>query len=360
MSGSPQTPGIKRIKSWWIGVLVAILIGAVAWRFLPPLFDMPPPKPVFVLPDHEIYIVNTSSNRILMFSFDEGTGQVSTMPTRSIEGPSTHLNHPVAAAIDDARRICVVNIGDGLEGLGATLTAYTADATDDAAPLREIRLDEIGNPTGIAFMNTPTRLVVSALSKVPFRAGSLTLFDTDPANSAPLASLGGQTSTLGLTRHITVDPSQSIVVTEPEINAVKSFLVPTMLDAAYAPQTVLTGNQTELDGPADVGFDNLGNMYVTDIGPRLRASDSSPASIVVFNLGANGNTASVRRIGGLQSTHTNLFAPGGLAVNHLGHLFVSDANQLLVFAPGANGDVSPSQIVTNSKLNDPAGGVAYR
>lgn len=357
MNDPAPTSGIKRVKYWGIGlVVVALAIAIVWWRYYPPIFG--PQPPAFVLPDHEIYIVNTSGNRILMFAFDEGAQHVSQNPSRSIEGPSTHLYSPVAVAIDDSRNICVVNLGDASHP--AALTVYAVDAIDDAAPIREIPLDQLGIPTGIAFVTTPARLAISTISQIPFGANAVTLFDTTVGSDAPTASLGGTTSTIGVMRHININATQSIVIVEPSTNSVKSFLLPRTMNSDFAPTVVIAGDRTQLDGPADVGFDNDGNIYVTNIGPRLRPNDSTPASIAVFAKDTNGNAATIRRIGGPGNTHTGLFAPGGLAVTRFGVLFVSDANQLLVFPPGANGDAAPSQVITNAKLNDPAGGVAYR
>lgn len=87
--------------------------------------------------------------------------------------------------------------------------------------------------------------------------------------------------------------------------------------------------------------------------------------ISVFRRGASGNAAPVRVISG---SHTMIGPPGQLnqkiAVSADGRLFVAEANNtILVFAPGARGNVTPAQIITDSTIGTTqvgAGGIGVR
>ena len=85
----------------------------------------------------------------------------------------------------------------------------------------------------------------------------------------------------------------------------------------------------------------------------------------VFPAGANGNVKPSRVISG---NFTQVGAPGELvnkiSVSADGRLFDAEANnRILVFAPGASGNVPPSQIIQDSTLGTTQvaqGGIAVR
>jgi hypothetical protein len=87
--------------------------------------------------------------------------------------------------------------------------------------------------------------------------------------------------------------------------------------------------------------------------------------ISVFARGASGNAAPVRVISGKRTT----IGPPGTLTNKIavaadGRLFVAEANNtILVFAPGAKGNVAPAQIISDSTLGANtvgAGGIGVR
>ncbi len=108
----------------------------------------------------------------------------------------------------------------------------------------------------------------------------------------------------------------------------------------------IAGNGTGLMGPVGIAIDpTSGELYVYD-------SDSQSVQVSVFAPRANGNVAPIRKIAGLQ---TQLPVPEAIpstnkiAVSSDGRLFVAAPNnRILVFAPGASGDVAPSQIIQDS------------
>jgi hypothetical protein len=95
------------------------------------------------------------------------------------------------------------------------------------------------------------------------------------------------------------------------------------------------------------------------------SSDTHQAQVSVFAAGASGNVAPSRVIAG---PLTQIGPPGELnnkiAVAADGRLFVAEANdRILVFAPGAEGNVAPAQIIQDSTLGSaaaPQGGIGVR
>src|SRR5207245_6307457 len=87
-------------------------------------------------------------------------------------------------------------------------------------------------------------------------------------------------------------------------------------------------------------------------------SDLKTAQVSVFAAEADGNVAPIRVIGGANTGISVAgYFPGSvpsankIAVSSDGRLFVLEPNnRILVFAPGANGDVRPSQIIEDVDL----------
>src|SRR5262249_14140954 len=94
------------------------------------------------------------------------------------------------------------------------------------------------------------------------------------------------------------------------------------------------------------------------------SADQMQIKVSVFAARANGNVGPTREISGAATGITGLGSPGAtkISVSSDGRLFVAEANRrILVFAPGAHGNVPPSQIIEDSSPG-PAdqGGVVVR
>jgi hypothetical protein len=95
-------------------------------------------------------------------------------------------------------------------------------------------------------------------------------------------------------------------------------------------------------------------------------ADSSTIQVSVFPARANGNVAPTRVIHGpaTQIGVPGFLGTGKIAVSSDGRLFDAEPNnRILVFAPGASGDVAPSQIIQDSTIGSTQvgqGGIAVR
>ncbi len=114
-----------------------------------------------------------------------------------------------------------------------------------------------------------------------------------------------------------------------------------------APDFTLAGPATLLDSPVSLARDAAGNLYVGNRGPLT----APVSSITVYAGGASGNAAPVRTIAGPLTGLTNLRS---IAVDASGKVYAAvlgasrGAAAVLVFAPGAAGNVAPSRKLTGS------------
>ena len=108
-----------------------------------------------------------------------------------------------------------------------------------------------------------------------------------------------------------------------------------------APIRTIAGSNTTLGLVDGLGVDATGTLYVDNF---------EAGSIAVFAPGANGNVAPIRTIAG---SNTGLSSPDDIVVGFKGELYVSNGfgsgvNSVTVFAPGASGNVAPIQDITGS------------
>jgi hypothetical protein len=100
--------------------------------------------------------------------------------------------------------------------------------------------------------------------------------------------------------------------------------------------------------PWAIAVDTKGEEYVTFVTPDKQAK----ASIKVFSAKASGKVAPVR---GISGPRTGLSFPNAIVVDQSGYQYVANfsfsgpVNDILVFAPGAKGDVAPVRIISGEK-----------
>ncbi|EUC12211.1 hypothetical protein SAMN05446934_9718 [Paraburkholderia hospita] len=133
----------------------------------------------------------------------------------------------------------------------------------------------------------------------------------------------------------------------------------------------LTGPKTGLFPGLDVFFSQIATSIAID--PRTdelfvynTTAHATQTQVSVFAPKANGNVRPLRTISGPDTglTAQQLARPGNrIAVSPDGRLFFSDPSHLrvLAFAPGARGNVAPSQVIEDSAPGPTyTGGIAFR
>ncbi|HEY3024845.1 MAG TPA: NHL repeat-containing protein, partial [Pyrinomonadaceae bacterium] len=138
----------------------------------------------------------------------------------------------------------------------------------------------------------------------------------------------------------------------------------------YAPGSVgfappireIIGRATKVHRPTGLALDGQGNLYVAE-----RGGPTNQSAVLKFAPGADGDVAPIAIIpsripvtGEVAGVNTRMDIASGVAVDAAGSIYVVTCQEpqrpgdskLLIFAPGANGDVAPVVEITND-LNEP-------
>ena len=201
-----------------------------------------------------IYVANTAGgpNRegsITVYK-DAPRGIVNHTPLVTIAGPYTLLSSPRGVALDSKQRIYAVNhVG--------TITVYAPLAGREPAGMRdEAPVATIGGsqtqlmqPTGIA-LDTSGKIYVTNTLMGTEQVGHIEVYAADPIgtlNEAPLATITGPRTALGLPEGIAVDENGEIVVVNPNVASLTPSVTRYTIngDKDVSPLMMLVGSNVE-------------------------------------------------------------------------------------------------------------------
>ena len=148
----------------------------------------------------------------------------------------------------------------------------------------------------------------------------------------PTFSISGNNTELSYSNAIAIDKSGNVYVTGRD----QVTVYETGARGDVAPTRRISGSNTGLSFASGIAVDQTGKIYVANGSP-------DHGSISVYAPDANGNVAPVAQIKGPQ---TRLGQPQALAVDTAGRIYVTnnpifDPDSIVIFAPGANGNVAP-------------------
>ena len=265
-------------------------------------------------------------------------------PARILKGRATDFSWPMAIGLDSSHSIYVTNTGYA----HPSVTVFGAGADGNAKPMREI----VGSNTELG---APTSILVDAAGSVSVgdtRSGAVFTYAAGAdGNVAPINTIGGPDTGISNPWGLAMDAQGYLYVGEQYVRggAVDVFAPGSSGDAV--PARVITGSNTDFWCVGGIALDSTGNLYVTN---------DTAQSVLVFAPGANGNVAPIRVIYG---ANTQLSWPAGIAIGRDGRLYVSNGDgeygseSINVYAPNANGNVAPIQIIQGSaaRFNHPIG-----
>ena len=281
-------------------------------------------------------------------------------PTTQIAGNSTGLAYNYFVAIDASDRLWATNCLN-LAGSSGPVLAFDAADTGNVSPIVSIggtNTGLSGCQTGVVVDGSGNAYVGDIANTSAYPGGQVAVFASgQQGNVAPARRIAGANAGFHSPTGLALDRSGRLYVADSGLGYRFSGDVRVFAPGVtgnVAPVAAIAGSKTGILTPEGVAVDSQGNLYVGNLGN---------SSITVYAAGANGNVAPIRTIAG---SKTLLDAVTGIAVDAAGYVYVGnqDATKnapILVFAPNANGNVSPVQTITiqASQFGEPAG-VAVR
>ncbi|MGF6837634.1 hypothetical protein QF001_001501 [Paraburkholderia youngii] len=272
-----------------------------------------------------------------------------TKPCQVLEGPRTTFGTARAIAFSKNDFFHVAQFLTN-----GTVAIFPPKAEDNAAPSRSFTLP--GNDlVSIAVDSHLNDFILS------IRAGAGPLF-VAPVNSTGLLLqpivISDPTPNLRVYVSLAVDNEDNLLLAGYDdrgaaiidtLGTARSLTSPALLRS-------LTGSNTGLLAGGEGGA--ASNNLTIAVDPRTNelfvyntTTDHTQIQVSVFAAGASGNVPPVRTISGPATGITGPGFPGAnkISVSSDGRLFVAEPNRrILVFAPGATGNVAPSQVIEDS------------
>jgi sugar lactone lactonase YvrE len=262
---------------------------------------------------------------------------------QTISGNKTDLNLPGVAV--DARH----NIYAAAD---STVTVYAPGSNGNVRPLRTISGSKTGlDAHGIAVDARGKIYVVNSTSITEYAAGS-------NGNVKPSHVISGPRTGLDSPNGIAVDARNNIYVMNSPSSSGGTPAVTVYAAGAHgnvAPIQTIAGPSTKLIYPLGIAVDSTDAIYVTSCAAPSRCGiGTSEGALLVFAPGANGNVAPIRAIEG---QNTGLAQAGFIALDASANIYVTQyysnyngscimapgAIIVFVFAAGANGNTGPIQ-----------------
>ncbi|MBV9269728.1 MAG: NHL repeat-containing protein [Candidatus Eremiobacteraeota bacterium] len=311
-----------------------------------------------------IYVSNGTQNAISIYSPSPGP---SATPAYQIGGASTGLSGPQYLAFDSAKRLYVTNFNASTSL--ASVQVYQTFATGNVIPFTTLTGASFAltHPNGIAIDKTGEVVVANTGGASPY-SDSVRIIPTGLSTASPAppftvqATLGGSNTLMSAPTGVALDAAQNIYVANRGNGTVTVYAFPSPTPTPAATSTPVPTptpsttpsptptpipfafNQppiariTGLGAPTGIAVDSAGKIYVAD-------PDSGSPSVNVYNPIAGGTATLAAQIKGAA---TGLNFPSDVKVDNTGNIYVVDsaASKLFIFAPGANGNVTPTIAIT--------------
>jgi hypothetical protein len=249
-------------------------------------------------------------------------------PIGKIVGPTTGLEFQLAphSQPGDPGSPAIMSIGvDSDDNLFVLLAGYTGDTVSD---------------------NHVNVYPYGADGDAPFIFTSQSIVPHYPAGSRLGGTIPFQPDGDGTLMGMTISPSGLLFVSQYYVPWQRGSVAPSAILFVQLARNspAQTNTRGEIKGPS-TGLSTPTRMTVSDDGD-LYVVDGD--AILVFGVGANGDVAPVRRIGG---PTTGLTAITDIGVDHVGRAYVacspgSSTGEIRIFSANANGDVAPHAVIS--------------
>jgi len=299
----------------------------------------PPPPPTV-----QLFVTNLGGNSVVSFGIN-ADGTATLPPYRVIRGPNTGLHNPMAVSVPRNGEIFVANLGDNASD--PSVTIFAADATGDVAPLRTLQGANTGlsRPNGIRAGQWPGFLVTNHVESGGSGILGIVEYGVGVGNGNPTGRISGASTTITGPMGMARGPNNEVVFCDTTTNRILVYDFPANTDHDAAPTRIIGGPNTGLDAPMGVAIDGSGNIFVANHGS---------STITIYPPGASGDAAFARQIRATSAPPV-LLEPSAIAVDDLGHTYVSVGNVVYVYKEDANGAVAPIQRIDDPSLSGTQG-----
>lgn len=300
-----------------------------------------PPQGIFLA--HGLVVTDVSNDAVLTFPLG-GSGTTAVAPSATLSGAATQLDQPEGFFVDRAHaHLWVANYSSGSAG---TVTEYALSAHGDTAPLASIggTTTTIQGPGGI-YVDGHGNVYVG-----DYEAGNVDVFDAGATGDvAPTRQITGISAPSG----VWLDSSGDLWVGEAEAGELLEF-APNASGAA-TPKATITS--TALSFTMGVFIDAHQNVWAVD----CTGTGATP-NVLEFAAGSTGS--GVTPTVDISGSNTGLTCPNGVVVDSSGNIYVADYGAAAVyeFAAGANGNVAPIRTIpagSTTTLAKPLGVIVY-
>ncbi|MGH7813909.1 MAG: hypothetical protein ACREQI_07910 [Candidatus Binataceae bacterium] len=289
----------------------------------------------------EIFVTNSNVIGVTEFAPNSG-GNVA--PIATISGSNTGISGPLGIALNAGGNIYVGS--DDYD-----IFAYPPGSNGNVSPtisLSGANTLAIQGPEGLTF-DSGGNLYVANINS----GGSVSEFAPGAnGNASPIIDISGADTGMNDPDGVAVDSSGNLYVANcgpPCSNSGSG----TGSVTVYAPGSTgdalpiatIAGANTGIEAALAIAADSAGNLYVGNCGAECAGSGAP--SVTVYAPGANGNVSPIATISG---ANTNLGIPRGVAVDASGNIYVADSaiSAITVYAAGSNGNVAPSVTIEGS------------
>ncbi len=247
-----------------------------------------------------VYVANTGGSSILIFAPDAGQNQA---PKRVIAGNATTLDKPVSVAVGADGHVFVLNVSSepGAEGSILEFAAGTTGGETDDAPIRAVAGARTGLSDSRALaLDTNRNLYV--VNGGGAGGSSVAVFESGAAGDvSPARTIAGPDTGLANPQGLAVDLAGAIYVSNQDTSSISVYAASAAGGATdIAPDRLISGGETRLNGPAGLALDNAGRIVVAN---RLANE------VLVYSGNASGNVDPVRVLSG-----SNVWAGGAVGV----------------------------------------------
>lgn len=235
---------------------------------------------------------------------------------------------------------------------GATTPTRTIMSTDFQgnpsidAPIYSMDVDSNGNLyVGAGWF---------AISNLEYQ-GVAIFSGTANGNAVPTRTIAGSSTSIFTPAQLAIDSANNLYVANynPGSTSNNILIFSDLANGNVAPTNTIGGSKTTIYYAEGVAVDNAGNIYVATEAPGPTGGVTAP-TILEFSAGSVGNVAPMRTISGTATDMT--YQIWGLRVDRAGNVYVlnegsgSVGPEVLEFAPGANGNVAPTAVISSSSI----------